>query len=585
MSSSQPQAPKRLSWPLSLDTTTSNESKPSSRKSSNTRVSFEDDSSSKDVMWVDRFTPRSSKELCVAPKKVKEIRNWIEDALKHRENKLMVLVGSPGIGKSTTVRVLANEMDLDVLSWNASYVPRSHATFQSNTVSVQQTSAIDSFRDFLQHSGTGFSSLQMSGEDHSASRRESIILLEELPNLHGLEAARRFREMMSHHMSRSQAPTVLIFSDVSEGKHRPDDLEKLIDPTVLYSSSASIRQIHPATKPQMKKVLDRICKQTKCKVSEGLLEELHFRSGGDIRYAVMNLQVHVPGSSPRSSSKTIIGNGRDVKLSTFHALGKLLYAKRKEENGKTILAFNPDNTLERSDLGIRNSLRFLEYHSVDFFTDIADLSCAFDLYSDAASLLDHPDWSRSDTSFMEPYAASVAGRTVAETNKNPAPRKFRQFSTPKIFDVLRKRRENQHLFHQLERKVAGMHLSMSNAIGQASSFNTDTLPYLRTIAPNDVNPHVDNLYSITGQPALSRDHQRNETDKILEDQTAILEMDDIVDYDTDGSGNGMKPQMDQPTSHLPPKAKVESIDYKADNCKNDPASVSPCEPEIIVIDD
>lgn len=392
MSSSQPQAPTRLSWPIFDSSSASQDSKPSSRKRarklSNTRVSFEDDSK---VMWVDRFAPRSSKELCVAPKKIKQIRTWIEDALKGRENKLMVLVGSPGIGKSTTVRVLATEMDLDVLSWNASYVPRSHANLQSSIMSVQQTSAIDSFRDFLQHSGTGFSSLQMSGEELLESRRDSIILLEELPNLHGLEAARRFREIMSQHLNRSQAPTLLIFSDVSEGKHRPSDLEKLVAPTILYSSSTSIQQLNPVTQPQMKKILDRISKQIKCTISQDLLEELHFRSGGDIRHVIMNLQVHISGSSSRSKSKPMIGNDRDVKLSTFHALGKLLYAKRKGENGKTVLAFNPDDTLQSSDLGVRNSLRFLEYHSVDFFTDIVNLSSAFDLYSDAASLLDHPD--------------------------------------------------------------------------------------------------------------------------------------------------------------------------------------------------
>lgn len=349
---------------------------------------------------MDRFAPQSSKELCVAPKKVNEIRSWIEDALKYRENRLMVLVGSPGIGKSTAVRVLANEMDLDVLSWNASYVPRDYASFQNSAVSVQQTSAMDSFRDFLQNSGTGFSSLRFSGEKSLPSRKESIILLEELPNLHGSEAAKRFREIMSQHLNRSQAPTVLIFSDVSEGKHRPDDLEKLVDPTMLYSQATSIRQIHPVTKPQMKKVLDRISKQVKCKVSQDLLEELHFRSGGDVRYAVMNFQVHVTGSSSRSSTNNMIENDRDVKLSTFHALGKLLYAKRKEENGRTVLAFNPDDTLQRSDLGVRNSLRFLEYHSADFFTDIIELSDAFDLYSDAASLLDHPDVSMGIPAFV-----------------------------------------------------------------------------------------------------------------------------------------------------------------------------------------
>lgn len=101
----------------------------------------------------------------------------------------------------------------------------------------------------------------------------------------------------------------------------------------------------------------------------------------------------------------------------------------------------------------------------------------------------------------------------------------------------------------------------------------------------DVNPHVDSLYSIIEQPALSKDHQRKDTDKILEDQTAILEMDDIDDFDSDdGSDTDKKPSMDRPKTHLPPKSKVKSIGYKVNDSKDDPASVSPCEPEIIVID-
>lgn len=201
---------------------------------------------------------------------------------------------------------------------------------------------------------------------------------------------------------------------------------------------------------------------------------------------------------------------------------------------------------------------------------------------------------------MEPYAASVAGRAVAESNKNPAPRRFRQFCTPQIFDVLKKRRENEHKFHLLERRVAGEHLSLSNAVGQASSFVTDTLPHLRTISPQgtfvltcvyvlqstlgsklatDVNPHVDSLYSMIGQPALAKNHIRNETEQMLEDQAAVLEMDDIVEYDSDASDNQKNLSIDQS------KDEMNSIDLKLSNSKSGPASISPSEPEIIVIDD
>jgi hypothetical protein len=67
------------------------------------------------------------------------------------------------------------------------------------------------------------------------NNNKSIILLEELPNLHGQDAELQFRTIMGRHLDRSYAPTVLIFSDVSEGRHKPEDLERLIDPDNLYS--------------------------------------------------------------------------------------------------------------------------------------------------------------------------------------------------------------------------------------------------------------------------------------------------------------------------------------------------------------
>ena len=400
-SNSSRRPPGRLSWPASFDTattkttrTTSSDSKPSSRKRPRLSQNYQGSHEHTAAMWVDRFTPTSSADLCIAPKRVKEISSWMIDAVKGNQLKLLVLVGNPGIGKSTMIRVLAKELSLDVLSWNESYVPWK-ADEGNGFLSVERSSPIDSFQEFLQTSGNGFSLLQLSNSSKDTPSEEpnqkSIILLEELPNLHGTDMAKRFRDIMSQHLQRSQVPTVLIFSDTSEGKHKPDDLEKLIDPSDLYSPGTCIRQIHPATKAKTKKVLEHIGKQINCKISTTLFEELHLQSGGDIRHAIMNLQLQSTGlSSLRGRSR--LGNNRDVKLSTFHALGKLLYAKRVEkDDGRSVLDFDPEEILERSDLGTRSSLRFLEHHSVDFFTDITELSNAFELYSDAATILDNPD--------------------------------------------------------------------------------------------------------------------------------------------------------------------------------------------------
>jgi hypothetical protein len=61
------------------------------------------------------------------------------------------------------------------------------------------------------------------------------------------------------------------------------------------------------------------------------------------------------------------------------------------------------------------------------------------------------------------------------------------------------------------------------------------------VRSTDVNPQVDNLYSIVGQHKVEKNAMQKEVDKGLEEQTAILQMDDIVDYDSDTGGGGRQP--------------------------------------------
>jgi len=55
-------------------------------------------------MWTDQYAPTEVSELCVAPKKVKQVQEWLEDGA----GGMMILVGSPGIGKSTVAKLVCN---------------------------------------------------------------------------------------------------------------------------------------------------------------------------------------------------------------------------------------------------------------------------------------------------------------------------------------------------------------------------------------------------------------------------------------------------------------------------------------------
>ena len=334
---------KKIWWDQNIDSTTTGRKR--ARSSDGRTLKSSNDT----IMWVEKFAPKSSTDLGVAPKKVKEIKSWVQNSLSSDSNsriqqKLLVLVGSPGIGKSTAIRIIAKELRASILSWNESFLSRSSQDMNSRGLfSVEQTSALNSFHEFLQQSGSGISSLDLSSSgDRGNTDNNAIILLEELPNLHGPSAQQRFRDIMTSHLQRSRVPTILIFSDVSEGKHRPEDLERLIPPEILYDNDqTTLMQIHAVTKPKMKKILTAIAKQEKYQCSPDFFEEIHHQSNGDIRHAIMTLQLYATGGSSPPTMGVKGQNNRDTKLSTFHSLGKLLYAKRVvDENGESRLAFD-----------------------------------------------------------------------------------------------------------------------------------------------------------------------------------------------------------------------------------------------------
>lgn len=98
----------------------------------------------------------------------------------------------------------------------------------------------------------------------------------------------------------------------------------------------------------------------------------------------------------------------------------------------------------------------------------------------------------------------------------------------------------------------------------------------------DVIPHVGSLHPMNGQRTVARD----KIDKILEDQAAILEMDDILSYDSDEySGDHKNHSIDQSQNNVPLPVEAKSTTCSIAKEKVDHINVMPIEPEIIVIDD
>jgi cell cycle checkpoint protein len=515
------------------------------------RVTFLD--SQLNVLWADKYAPLTSNDLAVAPKKVKEIVTWMTES-NNRSPKLMILVGNPGIGKSQTVRVLAKEMGWTLHEWTESFsTTTADKMYYGNSpdlLSMDQSSPMASFETFLKQAGAGFSSLMQTSRNKrkrndSCASSSSIILLEELPHVHGTDAERRFRDCMTNHLRYSHVPTILVYSNVLEGKHRPEDLERLIDRNLLYSPAVGILQMHPPTRARAKRVLERIVKSESLIVPADFYEALYERSGGDLRASISTLQYERTGHWSRAKS-TIDKEQepeRDKKLNTFHALGKLLYAKRQQQptivepglkqwqDGRPLLDFDPEQVIAHSELELSGALAFLEYHSLSFFTDIDDVGQAFALYSDAAFLLDRPLDGRHSI-FPDVYVASVAGRATAASNRHPSTKKFFQFTSPKVFEVNRKNNANKGCADQLISRLALStgDLSLHSFLGISANFTTDCLPFCRLIIPLSVGPSLDSMHSYFGSFIPTSQKMEEENVMLLQEQNDLLQKDDIADF-------------------------------------------------------
>jgi len=168
---------------------TGNTNNTSSGSSSNLNYNSISRSSQSSSSWLDLYKPSTSKDLVIHSTKVRDLTNWLKEALKHhhiyntssssggndssnndsddddderaqREQILrdfkpyvLVLAGRSGVGKSSSVEVLCKELDISVREWNEEmYETNSGSSGSSSSMSSGMSgggsSMVDKFEEF-----------------------------------------------------------------------------------------------------------------------------------------------------------------------------------------------------------------------------------------------------------------------------------------------------------------------------------------------------------------------------------------------------------------------------------------------------
>ncbi|KAI0187318.1 Rad17 cell cycle checkpoint protein [Xylaria flabelliformis] len=328
--------------------------------------------------WSERFAPTNLDELAVHKKKVTDVRQWLENVIAGKlRQRLLILKGAAGTGKTTTLRLLAKEMRCEVLEW------RNPTASLGGAQGFQSASA--QFEDFMGRGGK-FSQLDI-GLDDSASKNsgisdstQNIMLIEEFPNTftRSSTAMTSFRKSILQFLATNTPSLSLFAKQIPKQPITP--VVMIISETLLTTTSASADSFtthrllgpeitrHPGTfviefnaiAPTLLAAALELVVQKEARINSrrrtpGPLVLKKLGEIGDIRSAISALQFlclkgdaeadwgsQVNFGKPKRSIKSSVPltqgevetlqavSQREASLGIFHAIGKVVYNKREE---------------------------------------------------------------------------------------------------------------------------------------------------------------------------------------------------------------------------------------------------------------
>lgn len=198
--------------------------------------------------WVHKHTPASGKEVVGHEQAIARLTNYLRTYKPGQ--KPIVLAGKPGIGKTSIVHALANELDMELLEVNAS--------------DERNKDAIESI--------IGSASVQQS-----LFFRQKAILIDEADGVSGQKDRGGVAALVAL-IPRSRFPLIFTANDAHSEKLKP--LIKI----------SEVIELDPPTHEQVRGRLAHIAKQEGIDFDDESLSAISRRCGGDLRAAINDMQ-------------------------------------------------------------------------------------------------------------------------------------------------------------------------------------------------------------------------------------------------------------------------------------------------------
>ncbi|KAK4685335.1 cell cycle checkpoint protein, partial [Tremellales sp. Uapishka_1] len=383
-------------------------------------IVIDDEDEEADGMWTDVYGPTSEAELAPGKARISKLKSWLGEAIYgvpdgsasvseasrdriRKYKRILLLTGPAGTGKTTSVRLIAQQMGLEVLEWGEGVEESSLGW------GFDRESSTAKFTTFLaRHSYPSLPTSSTSSTSSSSAQPQKprILLMTSLPNLSHYATKETFHQALLSFCktySSSSCPLVIVHSDAGMGGRAEESwMERdrggregaieVVGKDVKDGPWCFELDFIPLANTFITKALSRVVQLAiplpKNRPSASTLQLLAHTSNGDLRSAINSLQLLCkrsigPGvksgskrknreeddeEEARTAKRTGKGSrggkgakldvSRDLRLvldavtrreqslGLFHALGKVFYNKRWSkrrtiQGGDTDPSINP----------------------------------------------------------------------------------------------------------------------------------------------------------------------------------------------------------------------------------------------------
>lgn len=236
----------------------------------------------KKIPWTKKYEPKNTSDIIGQGSAVSSLMSFLKN-FKNQKSKAIVLYGTPGCGKTSSVYAAARDLDLELIEVNAS-------DFRN--------------KDMI-HSTIGAASQQMS-----LFMKQKVILVDEIDGLSGMKDRGGIGEIVKL-VSTTKFPMVLTSQNPYDTKFKT--LRKVTE----------LIEFKPMDYKDIYTYLEKICKNENIKFNESALKGLSRRAGGDLRSAIIDLQLLSAGTNEINSDVLNELSGRKQTESILQALVKI----------------------------------------------------------------------------------------------------------------------------------------------------------------------------------------------------------------------------------------------------------------------